>query len=386
LKIVSQSNNRKNVLFLRGSSITNMIGATDIEIAYSLTDRYNIYILAQKKMFDFETKNTNGATIIEIPYLNIPYFGAFLFNLTAFIKLRNFNFDVVVVNHGLIISAYIYKKIHRNSKVVLDIRSIPVDCSGLRLFINNTCLRYSLNSTILSGITVITEQMYNYLKERNLVNLQLPVAFWSSGVNKSIFVPMHNTQSKYFKKPKEPFIITYHGSLSKNRGILNLIKAVGILVEEGSNNVKLLLVGSGTDEDYFKEEVLRLGFDNYVKFTGLIPYNEVPTIISVADLAVIPFPKSEFWEYQSPMKIFEYLSMGIPIIATDLKAHTHISDSITLMPDNSPETISHYIKEFMKLDLNSRKNLEIIAINDSNKYTWESQANILSEYLEKNII
>jgi glycosyltransferase involved in cell wall biosynthesis len=363
-----------------------MIGATDIEIAYSLTERYNIYILAQKNLFGFETKKICGATIIEIPYLNIPYFGATIFNIITFIKLKKINFDVLIVNHGLFIAAYLYKKTHKNSKVVLDIRSIPVDCTGLRLFVNNICLKYSLNSNILSGITVITESMYNYLKKRNLVNLRLPITFWSSGVNKSVFMPMHNNPSKYFEKSDKSLIIAYHGSLSQNRGILNLIKAVSLLKEEGFNNIKLLLVGSGKDEDYFKEEVLKIGINDYVKFTGLVPYNEVPKVISIADLAVIPFPKSELWEYQSPMKIFEYLAMGIPIIATDLQAHKHISDSITLIPDNSPETISHYIKMFMKLDLISRKNLEKIAIKDSNKYTWESQANILSEYLEKNII
>jgi len=363
-----------------------MIGATDIEIAYSLTERYNIYILAQKKLFGFDTKKIGGANIIEIPYLNIPYFGAFIFNIITFIILRNFHFDVIIVNHGLFITAYLYKKLNKNSKIVLDIRSIPVDSTGLRLFVNNICLRYSLNSNILSGITVITESMYNYLKEKNLVNSRLPIAFWSSGVNKSIFIPMHNNSFKDLKKSDKSLIVTYHGSLSKSRGILNLIKAVDLLIEEGFDNIKLLLVGNGKDEDYFKEKVLRLGIDDYVIFTGLIPYNEVPTVISIADLAVIPFPKSEFWEYQSPMKIFEYLAMGIPIIATDLQAHAHISDSITLMPDNSPETISHYIKMFIKLDLISRKKLEKIAIKDSNKYTWENQANILSEYLEKNVI
>lgn len=383
---ISDRNTGKTVLFLRGNSLANMIGATDIEIAYALKERYNIYILTQKSSLGFEIKNVNGVTIIEVPYLNIPYFGALLFNIMAFIKLRAFKFNVIIVNHGLFITAYLYKKLYEKSKVVLDIRSIPVDSTGLRLLINEVCLKYSLNSDILSGITIITESMFNYLKKKNALNSRLPVAFWSSGVNKSIFMPIPKIPSKYIEISDNSFIITYHGTLSQGRGILNLIKAISLLVEEGFDNIKLLLVGGGKDEDLFKEEVVRLRIDHYVVFTGIVPYNEVPTVISVADLAVIPFPKSEWWEYQSPMKIFEYLAMGIPIIATDLEAHRHISDSITLVPDNCPETISHYIKIFMKLDLVSRENLEKIAIKDSNKYTWESQADILSEFLEKNII
>lgn len=395
MSILDKNETEKKVLFLRGNSLVNMIGVTDIEVAYILRNKYTISILARKRYFESEVNTThslneaevnnmNGVNIIEVPYLNIPYFGSFFFNIGTFLKLRSLDFDVIIVNPGLFITAYLYKRLHKKSKIVLDIRSIPVDSSGLRIYINKAYLKFSLNSDILSGITIITKPMFNYLKKGNLVNLQLPVAFWSSGVNRSIFKPMDNKCSKYLEK-SDKLIITYHGTLSQNRGIHNLIKAVYLLIKEGFDNLRLLLVGSGKDEDYFKEEVIRLGIKDYVKFTGLVPYNKVPSVISIADLAVIPLPKSEWWEYQSPIKIFEYLAMGIPMIATDLQAHRHISDSISLIPENSPETISHYIKTFVKLDSNSRKKLKEIAIKDSANYTWENQANILSQYLEKNM-
>lgn len=381
-----QKKNKIKILFLRGNSFKNMIGTTDIEIAFALTDKYDISIVSKKSIPFSEKCAISNIRIIEIPYMRIPYLGSLVFNLLAFIKLNSLNFDIIIVNSGLFITAYLYKKLHKKTKIILDIRSIPVDSGKLNLFINKKYLQCSLNSDILSGVTIITESMYNYLKEMNLVKLQLPVAFWSSGVNRSLFKPMNNVSTKYFKKPENSIIVSYHGTLSQNRGIHNLIKAINLLIEEGFDNIKLLLVGSGKDEAFFKEEVIKLNINDQVTFTGAIPYKYIPKVISNADLALIPFPKSEWWEYQSPLKIFEYLAMGIPIIATDLQAHRHISDSIILMPNNFPETICDYIKTYLKLDSVSQNNLKRIAIEDSINYTWEKQANILSKYLEKNIL
>jgi glycosyltransferase involved in cell wall biosynthesis len=382
----SQKKKEIKILFLRGNSFKNMIGTTDIEIAFALLDKYDISIVSKKSIPDSEKCANSIIKVIEIPYIKIPYLGSLIFNVLAFTKLNPLNFDIIIVNSGFFITAYLYKKLHQKTKIVLDIRSTPVDSGKLSLFISKKYLQYSLNSGILSGVTIITESMYNYLKEMNLVKLQLPVAFWSSGVNRSLFKPMKNVSTKYFEKPENSIIVSYHGTLSQNRGIHNLIKAINLLIEEGFDNIKLLLAGSGKDETFFKEEVIKLNINSHVIFTGVIPYNDIPKVISNADLAVIPFPKSDWWEYQSPLKIFEYLAMGVPIIATDLQAHRQISDSILLMPNNFPETIRDSIKKFIKLDSFSQKNLKRIAIEDSINYTWEKQANILSQYLEKNIL
>lgn len=375
----------KSILFLRGNSLENFIGTTDIEVAFCLKEEYNVSILSKNNKLKSEIRLVDGVSIFEANYLNIPFVGALLFNLIAFMKLKKNQFDIVIVNPGLIFTAYLYKMMNKKSTIVLDIRSIPVDSTNFRLSINEMMLKYSLNSNIISGITIITEMMRDHLKKNGMLNYQLPVACWGSGVNKSIFDADGKKLIQDCHMADDPTTILYHGTLSRSRGIEELIISVNLLIADGVDNIKLLLVGGGKDMDYLQNIVVKLGIEEHVQFTGIIPYDQVPGMMSTADLEIIPFPDMEWWNYQSPMKIFECLAMGMPIITTDIPAHRNISDSILLIPDNNPTTIKDAIKDFIKLD--SKKHSELIetAIKDSSKYTWESQAQILSDFLENKI-
>src|SRR6185437_15452296 len=63
-----------------------------------------------------------------------------------------------------------------------------------------------------------------------------------------------------------------------------------------------------------------------IHMTGPIPYEEMPQILKGFDVAIIPFKKDEFSATIFPLKLFEYMGAGKPVIATDfnpdLKAFT----------------------------------------------------------------
>jgi teichuronic acid biosynthesis glycosyltransferase TuaH len=54
-----------------------------------------------------------------------------------------------------------------------------------------------------------------------------------------------------------------------------------------------------------------------VYFIGRIPYNEMPSVIKAFDVALIPFKKDEVSSTIFPLKLFEYLGAGKPVVATD---------------------------------------------------------------------
>jgi glycosyltransferase involved in cell wall biosynthesis len=56
------------------------------------------------------------------------------------------------------------------------------------------------------------------------------------------------------------------------------------------------------------------GLDGAVTFTGNVPYDDVPQCVAAMDIAVAPYiPHENF--YYSPIKIFEYMVMGKPVVA-----------------------------------------------------------------------
>ena len=77
----------------------------------------------------------------------------------------------------------------------------------------------------------------------------------------------------------------------------------------------LLLVGDGPGRAQLEERVRDAGLRAAVTFTGTVPHHEVPRHIIAMDVAVVPYPALTE-TYYSPLKLFEYMAAGRPIVAS----------------------------------------------------------------------
>jgi glycosyltransferase involved in cell wall biosynthesis len=114
--------------------------------------------------------------------------------------------------------------------------------------------------------------------------------------------------------------IMYVGSMSETKGGLFLMLKAMEIVKHQLPDVILLLVG-WVEEDTLQRmmtviEERRL--QDCVKYVGSVPHEEVVNYISVARLGLIanlPTPK---WQKNIPIKQFEYMACGVPILGSDL--------------------------------------------------------------------
>lgn len=124
-----------------------------------------------------------------------------------------------------------------------------------------------------------------------------------------------------FGIPSEGVVIGFVGGFYPWHGIPWLVKSL-VPMMKNDRNIYLLLVGEGPDREIAVQIAESWGCKDNVIITGGVLHNEIPRYMAAMDVGVMPNSNS----YGSPMKIFEYMSMEIPVVVPDLPP---ISDVIT---------------------------------------------------------
>jgi len=86
----------------------------------------------------------------------------------------------------------------------------------------------------------------------------------------------------------------------------------------GTSNMKLMIVGDGGMYD----ELLKMSSESELRdkliLVGKVPFDEVPSNLAAADICLLPACRNEIMENIVPIKMYEYLAMGKPVISTRL--------------------------------------------------------------------
>ena len=110
-------------------------------------------------------------------------------------------------------------------------------------------------------------------------------------------------------RPHPRPVLTYMGGM----GVWFDHELVAAVAEE-LRDWDILLIGP----TYFGEaEKQRLALPN-IQFTGLLPYESLPEILAGSDVGMIPFGISQLVNGFSPLKLYEYLAAGLPVVATPM--------------------------------------------------------------------
>jgi glycosyltransferase involved in cell wall biosynthesis len=111
--------------------------------------------------------------------------------------------------------------------------------------------------------------------------------------------------------------LVYLGLLEVVRGIDEAIDAVALL-RGTSPRVSLLLIGGGRDEARFRERANAHGLSgDDVEFAGYVPYAQAMKLVSSADVGLLPLHRNEHMDTTEPNKLFDYMSVGLPVLTSD---------------------------------------------------------------------
>jgi glycosyltransferase involved in cell wall biosynthesis len=116
------------------------------------------------------------------------------------------------------------------------------------------------------------------------------------------------------------FTVGFVGTLKPWHGLDNLVAAVALLVasEERAGRAptwRLLVVGDGPLRESIAQSADRAGIADRVELTGAVPAHAVAAQLQRMDVACAPYPAQNRF-YFSPLKIYEYLAAGLPVVAS----------------------------------------------------------------------
>lgn len=136
------------------------------------------------------------------------------------------------------------------------------------------------------------------------------------GADTSTFRPDAVGAVPFTRKPGDTVAI-FAGAFRSWHGAMHLVEAIRELRARGRHDIAAVLVGDGPELARVRRAAE--GLDG-VAITGAVPHEQMPACLAAADIGVAPFdvaahpPLSQdfFW---SPLKIFEYMASGLPVVA-----------------------------------------------------------------------
>ena len=114
----------------------------------------------------------------------------------------------------------------------------------------------------------------------------------------------------------DAFTIGFVGTLKPWHGLGVLAEAFD-LAYRSSSSCRLLVVGAGPEETRLVEDLRQRGLLDVSQLTGAVPPQRVPALLASMDVAVAP-ARADGHFYFSPLKLFEYMAAGLPIVAASI--------------------------------------------------------------------
>lgn len=216
------------------------------------------------------------------------------------------------------------------------------------------------------SIIVVTDRLREWILQE--VG-QKPVFIIPNGANINLFHP--EAVSKY--EIPMPYAV-FFGALAPWQGINTLIEAVNL--SKWPERVKLLIVGDGIERSKVEEASK---YNPRIIYLGKIPYQEVPGIVanSIAGLS----PQNNIGGRSNmglfPLKLFETLACGVPIIVTDFSGQADLvrkhNIGLVIPPDDPKalvEAITFLYNNPSQREAMGRRGREVV----EREHSWDKRA------------
>lgn len=192
------------------------------------------------------------------------------------------------------------------------------------------------------------------------------------------FPLLNDIQCKLDDYEERGNVICYAGGVTEQRGITTLIKAISGL------DVKLNIAGSLSEE--YKEKLMSLPGWDKVNYVGYLDREGISKLYNRSCVGLVTLKDTPNHRYSLPIKMFEYMAAGIPVIASNFPVWAEVIEEVQCGLCVDPNNESDIAAAIQNL-LSRPKEAKIMGKNGRKavceKFSWENEAKKLLNLYQK---
>jgi glycosyltransferase involved in cell wall biosynthesis len=224
------------------------------------------------------------------------------------------------------------------------------------------------------------DELQWYLK--NATEMLFPSDEMTSAVdfeNKSILPPAGDPSRCLDPHLPSEKTVTFVGGISQKMGIDILVKAMEIVIQEHPD-AQCNIVGNGDMDiiNHFSKKT-------YISHLPNRTYFDVPQILADSDLTVIPRPNIPHNDFAIPVKLFDYMSSGRPVVATNCQSTAKFiqNEQIGIVTEDNPGSLAEGITYMFDNPDIAQKYGDNALYSVKTKHSWKNRAESLLEIMSK---
>lgn len=272
----------------------------------------------------WQSKFTNSSTLVS-KY----YFPIHIIPHTKIVHSRDWNFIKAAIKQGV---PAIYEHHHHEQK-----RFDPE-------IVNSPLFQISVTVTD----TIRESMIQNGMPPERVIRLH-------NGFNEKFLIRQTKKASEWREKllKEKEYLVVYSGGLNKFKGVDLLIDVAKQMPE-----VQFVLAGG---EDIKVKEYQQIAKEKEVEninFLGHLLQDELVSLLQAANVLAHPHCAGKEASFTSPLKLFDYMASGTPIVATDISALNEFKHSNAIAGWCEPDHPTKFAESLKQVLLNYPKKVE----------------------------
>jgi glycosyltransferase involved in cell wall biosynthesis len=358
---------------------------------------WEVDVVAMRRAHEPALEKVDGVTVVRLPLTHARGVGigrivgeylAFTALATVIVARRHLRrrYDVVHVNNppDFLIAAGVLPKL-TGAGLILDVHDLASDMFEMRFGSGavgaaaGRVLRAIERSAAWAADAVLTvHEPYR----AELVRRGVPE--WKTTVVMNTFderlLPRDDVP-----RGEEPFRVVYHGTVTPHYGLDLLVDAFEPVAAEVPGS-RLEIYGDGDAVAALRKQAHELGLADRVLVTGeQLPHREVLRAVRGAAVGVIPNRPTKLNRYALSSKLFEYVVLGIPVVAASLPTlRAHFSDEeVLFFEPASPQSLSDALLTVERDPEATSRRRAAASARYVAQYRWETHAQRYRDILER---